>query len=47
MLWAASAADGKKLAAHKLAAAPCWDGLAAANGRLFVSLRNGTVQCWR
>ena len=47
VLWAASAQDGKKLAAYKLPAPPCWDGLAAANGGLFISLRNGTVQCWR
>ena len=47
VLWAASAADGSKLAEYKLDAAPCWDGLAAANGSLFVSLRDGTVQCWR
>ncbi|MFP4056782.1 MAG: PQQ-binding-like beta-propeller repeat protein [Candidatus Brocadiia bacterium] len=47
VLWAASARDGKKLASYDLAAAPCWDALAAARGGLFLSLRNGAVQCWR
>ena len=47
VLWAASATDGKKLAECQLDAAPAWDGMAAANGCLFVSLKNGTVQCWR
>jgi outer membrane protein assembly factor BamB len=47
VLWAASAANGKKLAVHKLDAAPCWDGMAAADGSVFVSLTDGTVQCWR
>ena len=45
VLWAASASDGKKLAQYKLDAAPSWDGLAAANGRLYVSLSDGTVMC--
>ncbi len=45
VLWAASAADGKKLAEYKLDAAPSWDGLAAADGRLYVSLSDGTVMC--
>ena len=45
VLWVASAADGKKLSSRKLDAAPCWDGMAAAGGRLFVSLQNGHVVC--
>ena len=47
VLWAASATDGRKLAEYKLPAAPCWDSLAVAQGSLFVSLGDGTVQCWR
>ncbi|MFW6163320.1 MAG: hypothetical protein ACODAJ_11175, partial [Planctomycetota bacterium] len=47
VLWAAAAEDGDKLAAYKLAAAPAWDGMAAADGGLFISLRNGAVECWR
>lgn len=45
LLWVASRADGKKLAQHKLAASPVWDGMAVANGRLYVSLRDGSVLC--
>jgi len=45
ILWAASAADGRKLAEYKLEAAPAWDGLAAANGALFISLADGRILC--
>lgn len=45
VLWAASAATGEKLAEYKLDAAPAWDGLAAANRSLFVSLADGRVVC--
>jgi len=46
VLWAASVSDGRKLAEYKLPAAPRWDGLAAANGRLFVCLTSGEVVCF-
>ena len=45
VLWAASVSNGEKLAEYKLDAAPAWDGLAAANGALFVSLADGRVVC--
>ncbi len=45
-LWAASAEDGKPLAHYRLASAPVWDGMAAAGGRLYVSLQDGTVVCF-
>ena len=45
VLWAASAVDGKKLGELKLPAAPRWDGLAAADGKLFLALQDGTVAC--
>jgi hypothetical protein len=45
LLAAFTAGDGKKLAEHKLLAPPVWDGLAAAYGRLYVSLANGDVIC--
>lgn len=45
VLWAASASTGGKLADYKLDAAPVWDGLAAANGALFLSLADGRVVC--
>jgi len=46
LLWVVSADDGKQLAQYKLQALPIWDGLAAAAGRLFVSLQDGSVVCW-
>jgi outer membrane protein assembly factor BamB len=45
VLWAVSADDGGKLAECRLSAAPVWDGLAAANGRLYVSTLDGKVLC--
>jgi outer membrane protein assembly factor BamB len=45
ILWAASATTGEKLAEYTLDAPPAWDGLAAANGRLFLSLADGRVVC--
>ena len=44
-LLAVSATDGKKLAEYKLGAAPAWDGMAIANGQLYIGLADGTVQC--
>jgi len=45
ILWAASATNGEKLAEYKLDSPPAWDGLAIANGRLFLSLADGRVRC--
>jgi len=45
VLWAASAATGEKVAQVKLDAPPTWDGIAAANGRLYVSTIDGGVIC--
>ncbi len=44
-LWAASAKTGEKLAEYPLDAPPAWDGLAVANGRLFLSLADGRIVC--
>ena len=41
-----STADGKTLAEHKLNSEPVFDGLSAAYGRLFLSLKDGTVRCF-
>ena len=46
LLWAVSAADGKKAAEYKLDALPVWDGLAAAGGKLLIALKNGKVVCF-
>jgi hypothetical protein len=44
-LLALSAADGKEILRYKLPAAPVWDSIAIARGRLYISLADGTVQC--
>jgi outer membrane protein assembly factor BamB len=46
VLWAGSAVNGEKIASYRLDAAPAWDGIAIAGGRLYVSLQNGTIQCF-
>ena len=45
LLWAISAADGKRLSELKLDAVPVWDGMAAANGRLLLALQDGSLCC--
>ncbi len=46
LLCALSAQDGKTLATYKLSAPPLWDGMAAGNGRLFVSTQDGSLVCF-
>jgi outer membrane protein assembly factor BamB len=41
-----AAADGSTLAEYKLDTLPAWDGMAAANGRLFLSTTDGNVICY-
>jgi hypothetical protein len=45
LLWAVSAADGKKLTELELPAAPVLDGMAAAGGRLLISCVDGSIYC--
>ena len=45
-LLAVSATDGKQLAEYKLNAAPVWDSMAAAGGKLYLSLADGTIVCY-
>jgi hypothetical protein len=45
LLWAVSAADGKKLAELKLKSVPVFDGMAAAGGRLYMATLDGKVLC--
>jgi len=47
MIWVVSAKDGSKVAEHKIESPVVWDGMAAANGRLFLSTQKGELQCWR
>jgi hypothetical protein len=46
VLWAASAATGKKLAEYKLDAAPVWDSIAVAGGRLYIATQDGKLRCF-
>ena len=45
MLMSVSTTDGKKLCELKLQAPPVFDGMAAADGKLFIVLMDGTVVC--
>ncbi len=47
LLWAVSAASGKRLAEYKLNVPPVFDGMIAANGRLYLATIDGKVTCWR
>ncbi len=46
LLWAVSIADGNEVAQYNLESLPVWDGMAAANGRLYLSMKNGKVKCF-
>jgi len=46
MLWAVSKKDGQKLSEQKLDSIPVWDGMAAADSKLFMSMMDGTVRCF-
>ncbi len=46
MLEVYSKSHGKKTSAYKLASTPIYDGMAAANGKLFISLENGSIVCY-
>ncbi|MHC4071321.1 MAG: outer membrane protein assembly factor BamB family protein [Planctomycetota bacterium] len=45
ILWAASAANGSKLAEYELDVLPAWDGMVAAYGRLYFSMQDGSIIC--
>jgi outer membrane protein assembly factor BamB len=45
LLMAFSASDGSELSRHRIDSSPVFDGMAAANGRLYLSLENGRVLC--
>jgi len=47
ILWALSCADGKKLAEYRLDAPPVFDGMAAANGKLYISAIDGKLTCFK
>jgi outer membrane protein assembly factor BamB len=41
-----SAADGKKISELKLTAMPTFDGMSAAGGKIYLSLRDGSIACF-
>jgi len=41
-----SAADGKKISEIKLTAMPAFDGMSAAGGKIYLSLKDGSVACF-
>lgn len=45
LLWVVSTKDGAKLTEHKLPSLPVFDGMAAANARLYVCTLDGKVHC--
>ena len=47
ILWAVSAADGRKLVEYRLDSPPVFDGIAAANGRLYLSTIDGRLSCYK
>jgi outer membrane protein assembly factor BamB len=46
VLCALSSADGKKLAEYKLGAPPIFNGMAAADGKVYLSLTDGSIVCF-
>ena len=45
LLFAISTSDGTDLAQYQLDSSPVFDGMAAAYGRLYVSMENGSLLC--
>ncbi len=46
LLWAVSATDGKKLSELEIGSPPVFDGMAAANGKLYLAAMDGSVSCF-
>lgn len=46
-LWLFSKTKGEKLGEYKLHSPPVLDGMAVAHGKLFLSLKDGTIMCMR
>jgi len=47
VLWAVSAGSGEKLHEYNLDSPPVFDGMAAADGSLYLVTMDGRVSCWR
>lgn len=44
-LWAVSKKDGNRISELQLSTVPVWDGMAVADGRLFLAMADGTIVC--
>jgi hypothetical protein len=47
LLRVVSASNGQMLSECELNAMPVFDGMAAASGCIYLSLKDGTLQCWK
>jgi len=47
LLWAVSAATGEKLTEYQLSSLPVFDGMAAARGKLYMTMKDGSVVCFK
>ena len=45
LIWVINADTGQKHSEHKLQALPVWDGMIAAWGRIYIALKDGSIQC--
>jgi hypothetical protein len=46
LLYVVSASDGQKITEYKLESQPVWDGMAAANNRLYFATKDGKITCF-
>jgi hypothetical protein len=46
-LWAVSTTDGRKMAEYQIKSPPVFDGLIAAQKKLFLTTTDGCVSCWQ
>ena len=46
LLFVVSALDGQKIMEYELESLPVWDGMAAANNRLYMATKNGKIICF-
>jgi hypothetical protein len=46
LLFVVSASDGQKIAEYELESLPVWDGMAAANNRLYIATKSGKINCF-
>ena len=46
MLWAIDAENGSVLSQYRINSPPVWDGLIAADNKLFMASMDGSVVCW-